>query len=85
MILKAQKHSAEELAELDAGSIMPISIESSIEREKAASIKKLLYANDEIRIVSVVYPAFWADKAIYSNLDIAFSKMARKMIGLLPF
>lgn len=85
MILKTEKHTADELSKLDAGSISAISIENTIEREKAASIKKLLRANEEIRIVLIVDPALQGSSATYNNLDIVSLLGNIKHLSILAF
>ncbi|MEZ2442784.1 hypothetical protein AB6805_13765 [Chitinophaga sp. RCC_12] len=85
MFLKADKYSAEQLTEIDASSVRSITIESSIEKGKIGPMKKLLQANQDLRIVLVVDPAIQERNGCYNNLDIAAAIGNLKHLSVLAF
>lgn len=85
MVIKAEKYSREELSKVDPASIAVISIETTIDKEKAGVINELLQINSEIRIVIVIDPSVSNDQEKYSNLAIVEVLGDLKHLAVLAF
>ena len=85
MIIKAEKYSAEELMKVDAANVTVVSIETSIEKEKAAIVKDLLQINEEVRVVLIVDPEESETTGRYSNLAIVEAIGELKHLAVLAF
>jgi len=85
MVIKAEKYKTEELSKADPASIAVISIETTIDKQKAEVIKGLLRKNSEIRIVLVIDPGVPDNQEKYSNLAIVEALGDIRHLAVLAF
>ncbi|MDF2479410.1 MAG: hypothetical protein K0S24_4893 [Sphingobacterium sp.] len=85
MVLNAGKISVSELLEIDANQVTAVTIECTLEKEKAEIIKRILQLNEDIGVIFVLDPAANKGPESFQNTGVLNILGNIKHIALLAF